>query len=408
VEEPEIARALGALILLNGLLALLQLLSAPVAAAYFRAPEIENLLRVQSLLYLVTPFIAVPNAILSRRMDFRSQAVVNLAAAIAAAGTAFAGALLGWGVWTLVLAPLVLFYVRGIGLVLVTRLRVRPNFKLAGSGTMLRFGGAQLVTQLFWFAQSQSDIFIGGRLLEPRELGVYTTALFLTQIFVGKFVPPLNEIAFSAYSRMEPDGEAIPRAFLRTVQMIMLVTLPFYFGLAVTAEPIVATMIGPKWRDAVPLVTVLALAMPFLTLQILHAPATNALGRPGIAARTALAGALIMPVAFLAGSRFGAQGLAFGWLIGMPLLTLVTARASLPVIGVAPGALLRTILPPFFCAAAMAAVVAVADQLLPVVDAPVRLAFLTALGACAYALLLRLTAYPLLKDAWALVAARKP
>jgi O-antigen/teichoic acid export membrane protein len=48
---------------------------------------------------------------------------------------------------------------------------------------------------------------------------------------------------------------------------------------------VVLTVLGPKWAETVPLVRVLALAMPFLTLQILFAPATNAIGRAGIALR---------------------------------------------------------------------------------------------------------------------------
>ncbi|MEI9927169.1 MAG: hypothetical protein WDN44_04915 [Sphingomonas sp.] len=39
-------------------------------------------------------------------MDFRKQAQVNLVSALAGAGTALAGALMGLGVWTLVAAPM--------------------------------------------------------------------------------------------------------------------------------------------------------------------------------------------------------------------------------------------------------------------------------------------------------------
>ena len=62
--------------------------------------------------------------------------------------------------------------------------------------------------QLFWFLQSQADVFIAGRQFSAHDLGIYTTSLFLTQIFVSKFVPPLNEVAFSAYARIQHDRDA--------------------------------------------------------------------------------------------------------------------------------------------------------------------------------------------------------
>src|SRR3546814_8944068 len=49
---------------------------------------------------------------LCRRMDFKRQAQVFTIASVASAAAALAGALAGLGVWTLVLAPIVLFTVR--------------------------------------------------------------------------------------------------------------------------------------------------------------------------------------------------------------------------------------------------------------------------------------------------------
>ena len=58
---------------------------------------------MQSLIYLTTPFIVLPTALLSRAMDFRAQAKVNMLASLASAATALGGALGGLGVWTLVI-----------------------------------------------------------------------------------------------------------------------------------------------------------------------------------------------------------------------------------------------------------------------------------------------------------------
>jgi hypothetical protein len=124
---------------------------------------------------------------------------------------------------------------------------------------MFRYGGAMVIVQFFWFVQSQSDVFIAGRVLSAHELGLYTTALFLTQILTAKFLPPLNEVAFAAYSRIQDDREAVGSSFLKSVRLIMLIALPFYLGFAATAEPLVLTMLGEKWRETIPLAWVLAL-----------------------------------------------------------------------------------------------------------------------------------------------------
>src|SRR5690606_28213777 len=146
---------------------------------------------------------------------------------------------------------------------------------------------------------TQADVFIAARYLSPHDLGLYAEGLFLTTVIAAKFVPPLNEVAFPAYSRIQDDGPALREAFLKAVKLIMLVTCPLYFGLVVVAHDAVHVVLGEKWDAMGPLVRVLALAMPLFTLHSLFNPAVSAIGRPGITMRSSLVGAAVMPLAFL-------------------------------------------------------------------------------------------------------------
>ncbi len=402
----QIRQVFGMLVLLNGGLALVQVALAPLAAAYFRQPMVAEMLTVQALLYLATPFIALAGALLSRGMDFRRQGQVHLLSAALSAATALGCAASGWGVWTLVAAPLVLFWTQAVGLTVLARSLVRPTFRFRGAGPLFRYGSAMVAVQFFWIVQSQADVLIAGRTFTTHQLGLYSTALFLTQILAAKFVPPLNHVAFAAYSRIQDRPDAIAEAFLRAVRLIMLIALPFYFGLAVTAEPVVLTVMGPKWAETVPLVRILAFAMPFMTLQILFQPATNALGRPGIALRAAAAGAALMTVCCLIGVRYGTLGMAAASLAAWPLLTAVTAALSLPAIGASFARLVRAAAPGLLASAAMGAAVAGLDSLLPAMAPPARLAILVPFGVALYAALLFAFARPLTDEVLRLVLRR--
>ena len=124
-------------------------------------------------------------------------------------------------------------------------------------------------------------------------------------------MPPLNEVAFPAYARIQDDLPALRAAFLKAVRLIMLVTCPLYFGLAVVAQDAVDLVLGEKWRAMAPLVAILAFGMPMFTLYSLFGPAVTALGRTGITMRSAMFGAMAMPLAFLfasSGARSGSPG----------------------------------------------------------------------------------------------------
>lgn len=408
VEPHRLRQAFTIMLLLNGALALLQLGIAPLAADYYDQPMVADLLRVQALLYLSTPFISVPEAIMGRALDFKRPALVNLIAAVASAATALVGALSGWGVWTLVFAPIAGFWVKALGYVIATGFRPIPSFDFRGTGAMVAYGASLLGGQLFWIVQSQADIFIGGRMLAPHQLGLYAEALFLTQIFVSKFVPPLNDVAFPAYARMQKDVSRVAWSFCKAVRLLLLLTCPIYLGMAVTAEPLVETLFGQKWLEMAPFVTILALAMPFMTVQVMFAPVSNALGRPGTTARIAGVGALLMPAAFLIGIRFGAIGLAWAWLAAFPLLTVVTARLAGAPMGLRLGDLVRAAAPGLGCSILMAGVVMGTDALIPPLPALLRLCVLVPVGGLAFLAALMLCARGTLMELVALVVRRAP
>ena len=382
---PRMMRQLfGMLIVLNGALALLQFAAAPLVADYYGQPVVATMLRWQALIFLTNPFLALGYAILSRGMDFRRQAQVNIVSALIGAAASLGGALGGLGVWTLVVAPIAMFGSRALGMALAARALIWPSFDFRGTWGIAGFGGMVALSQLLYFVQTQSDVVIAGRALDPHALGLYTTALFLAQIFVNKVVPPLNEVAFSAYSRVQDDPAAMAAGFLKSVRVILLLAIPFCLGLATTAQPLVRVVLGDKWVEAAPLLALLALAMPFMTLHVLFAPATNAVGRPGIGTRTAALGAVTMGLGFLAGVHWGAPGIAAAWLVGYPALTAITAAWSLPAIGVKARELGQAILPPVLAGVAMAVSVTLADRVAGGLPALPRLAVLVVIGAAIY------------------------
>jgi O-antigen/teichoic acid export membrane protein len=334
-------------------------------------------------------------------MDFRAPAQVRLAAALAGAITALAGALGGLGVWTLVAAPMAMLLTEAVGMTRAARAPIRPSFRFAGAGHIAGFGGVMTATQLFWFVQSQADVMIAGRVLDAHELGVYTTGLFLAQLLAAKFVPPINEVAYAAYSRQQGEGKADhgAAALLATIRLVMLVGLPAYAGLAVVAPVLVPVLLGEKWLEIIPLLPILAIAMSMLTLQILFAPATNARGNPGIALKVTMLGAVVMPAAFFIGSHWGVTGFAWGWVGGMAVLTAATIQLSRGLLGLRIAGLVRAIAPPLAAALVMAAGVALALGAMPAVMPLAALAAAVLLGVALYLGALQLIAPDRLAEA---------
>jgi len=408
VDQRRIGQVFGLLLLFSLAIAAIQFLGAPLMAAYYREPLVADMLRVQAVIFLTVPFTALPSSLLAKRLEFKLQGKINLVAAIISAMAALTLAWLGYGVWALVYAPIAGFVFKAIALTAAARSLVRPVFDMRGAGDLVRFGGALTICQLFWVVQSQSDIFIAGRQLDPHDLGLYAEALFLTLIVTGRFLPPINEVALPAYAELHRRGQSLAPYFMKTARTVLLVTTPIYLGLAITAESAVLTLFGEKWVEMIPFVEGLALAMPAMALQIICSPATNAMGMPKYYLMSNGAGALIFPAAFLIAISSGPMGLVHAWWLGATLLLALTLRLTLPAINLSFARFARELTPVVVASCAMVLAVFVCAMLfkpeLPLLD----LILHAGIGAATYACVLWLFWPHVIAETWEMLRQSNP
>ena len=407
VSQRIIRQALGIMMVLNCGIAAIQFAAAPLVAAYFKNPHVADLLRVLAFIYVATPFIIVPEVLLSRGLNFKAQAIVNLTSAIVGAAVSLVCAINGYGVWTLVYAPITMSLVRAVGLTIAARMFILPLFDFRGTGHIVRFGGALMVSHLCWVIQSQADVTIAGRQLGEHDVGLYATALFLSQLIVAKFVPPLNQVAFPAYAKLQDDPAGVRAAFLDSLRLIMLVTAPIFLGIAAIAPTLVAALFKTEWQDMAPLVRLTALAMPAMTLQVLFAPVNNAMGRPQLSMRSSMIGALLFLAGFMTGVQWGTLGLAVAWLVCAPALLIATIIISRPSTRAGIRDTMAATAPALIAAAGMALlIIAVEAQLAPHIPPLPHLALQIIGGALAYLAFSRLLQWQTLIRLLALVRGR--
>lgn len=385
ISDRQVRQFFGLMIITSLSLAALQLLVAPLAGDFYRSRPVQDILSVQSILYLFLPFITIPTALASRRMAFKGQALVHFCAMLGSGATVLTMAWSGYGAWSLVGGTIALAAIRAAGMTIGMRWLVWPSFDFTGMGAMLRFGTAATLNGVIWLFYTQADVLIAGRSLEPHQIGLYSEALFLAALPVSKFIPALNEVGLAAYARIQDDKVAIRWNLLRAAGIVSAVTFPIFFGLAATAHLFVPVIMGKQWLEAVPLIAALPFAMPLYAISSLLTPAINALGRPGLLTVNALVGLIIMPAAFLYGVREGEFGLVKAWLVGYPILFAITAQRSLRVIRLGWWTLAMAVLPALAASGVMAAAVWAMDRAFAHWPDGAQLGAMVAGGAIVYA-----------------------
>ena len=112
----------------------------------------------------------------------------------------------------------------------------RPRFALCrASAAPARFGGFITIDRLLWYVYSQADALIIGKLLGKEILGLYSVGMHLASLPMQKLAGMLNEIGFSAFTRLQEDRAGLREHFIKAVRLLSLLSFPVFFGISSVA-----------------------------------------------------------------------------------------------------------------------------------------------------------------------------
>lgn len=317
LSERQIAQ-LGGLAFLAGLVAcaVTTVLAEPVSRA-LRLPQLEAVLIVLGASTAVATLNALPTALLQRRLDFKGLASLEVLRAIAASLALLLFAVFGFGYWSLVLNEVV------AGVVFAAALYWRTRYTLAWPklreiSASLRLSGEVMASRLAWYAYSNADLAIVSRRMGAAVLGDYSMAWTLTSLPSEKISSVIVAVTPGIFARVQSDNVEIGRYFLLLIEGLAILLFPATVGIALVAPELVTVILGEKWRGAIPLVQALGLFVAIRSITPLCAQLLIARLRGGLVAKYAILTAVVLPVGFLVGSRWGALGVALTWTLLYP------------------------------------------------------------------------------------------
>ncbi|MFZ3235659.1 MAG: lipopolysaccharide biosynthesis protein [Stellaceae bacterium] len=346
VTDDDLRSVFGLVLLINAACLLLLCALAYPMAWFYGQPRLVALLQVASLLFVATAFQAVPRAQLDKRLDLKTVSRVDLVARIAGGATVLSLAWDGFGVWSLLIGPLLTAVLRALGFSLGAGWLRWPQLKIANLHGILRSGGLRTVEQALWYVYMNSDIFVIGKLLGADLVGAYWVARNLAAMPIDKFALTVRPAAFPAFALVQHDRAGSLRYLRKATRLLAFLCFPVLFGLAATAPQAVAIALGPKWAVAAMPVAILAVGMAFRPVGLVITPFLMGLGEFAASFRNTLFATILFPAAFVVGSHWGLLGVCAAWLAATPVQLLVLIRRAALVSGSSIGHLLTPLLSP--------------------------------------------------------------
>jgi len=356
--------SVGQLGQLNGLAVLLGLagLLASCAVAiplgrFFHAPQLPLVVVAMSTTFVITSFKTVPLALLQRDLRFKALAFIDLSQALVLAVSMVGFAVAGFRYWTLVCGG-VLSALISTGAIL--RLRRAPLAwpRRTSLKPAITLSSNVLISRLCWYASSNADFLVAGRILGKAALGFYNVGWTLANVPVDKVTALVGQVTPAVFSTVQTDPAALRRYLLRITEGIALITFPLGLGLALVAQDFVLVVLGSKWSATIAPLRLLAAYAAFRSITPLLPTVLHTIRDTRFEMWNMVAAAVVMPTSFyLCGQRWGTVGLAVAWVLVDPLFAFMLYWRTLSKIELSPRAYLRALWPALSGSALMAAAV---------------------------------------------------
>jgi PST family polysaccharide transporter len=382
-------------------IAVLTAATAPLVADLYSLPELTNVLRALSVVFVFAALDSTQSALLAREMKFRVQAVRRLVASVSSGAVAVTLALSGAGVWALVAQTLVY---EGLIVVLLWSLvswRPTRRFSMPAFKELFGFGFRLTLIRILTNVGAYGDNLLIGVVVGAVALGYYVVGFRVVVVINTLISLALTQIVLSAFSRLQHDRGLLNAAFYRSTRLAAAISLPIYAGLALVAHPLTVFVFGAKWAPSAPVMQALTLAGFVQGQLIFTTQYVIALGRVRNELRWTAGLIVAELVAFAIAVQFGIVAVALS--LGLVLLAAWPLR--LHRLGVWGGIRLRSYFRVFprllLAAAAMAAAVYGASQALSGASDAVTLLAEVTIGATVYPLALGVFARAELREMWA-------
>lgn len=315
------------------LLYLIMFIVAPFIAAFYKMPELTSVVRVLSLILIISGVKNVQQAYVSRNMQFKKFFFSTIGGTIGAAVVGIVMAYLGFGVWALVAQMLFNAAVDTIILWITVKWRPKMMFSFERLKALFSFGWKLLVSSLLDTVYNDLRQLIIGKLYSSNDLAFYNQGKKFPHLIVTNINTSIDSVLLPTMSKAQDDKNAVRSMTRRAIKTSTYIMMPVMIGLAVCAEPLVSLILTDKWLPCVLFLRVFCITYAFYPIHTANLNAIKAMGRSDLFLKLEILKKIIGLTAILITMWISVEAMAYSLLVTTLLNQIINSWPNKKLLG---------------------------------------------------------------------------
>ncbi|MCR4742713.1 MAG: lipopolysaccharide biosynthesis protein [Treponema sp.] len=294
---------------------LIMFFAAPFIASFYKIPELRPVIRVLSLMLVISGVKNVQQAYVSKNLMFKRFFFATLGGTLGAAVIGIVMALKGFGVWALVAQMLFNNLVDTIILWITVKWRPKLCFSFKRLGGLFSYGWKLLVSALIDTVYTKLRQLVIGKMYTSEDLAFYNKGEQFPDLIVRNIASSIDSVLLPAMSEEQDDVSRVKEMTRKSITVSTYVMMPMMMGLAVCAEPLVRLILTDKWLPCLPFIRIFCFTCAFYPIHSSNLNAIKALGRSDLFLKLEIAKKIVGMIALLSTMWFGVMPMAYSLLV---------------------------------------------------------------------------------------------
>ena len=254
-------------------------LAAPYIAQFYKTSILIPLTRIMGLNLLLNSLCVVQQALLTARIDFKTQAKISLNAAVVSGLVGIGFAYAGYGVWALAIQSVLASVIRTVLLWILAKWRPKAKFSKQSFRNLFGYGSKLLASGLLDTIYNNLYTIVIGKRFSVATLGVYSRADQWANFLAINVTGILQRVTFPILSSIQNEDERLRVNYRKFLRVSGFVIFPLMMGLAAIADPLTRFILTDKWADSIPLLRILCFALMFYPIHAINLNLLQVKGR---------------------------------------------------------------------------------------------------------------------------------
>lgn len=308
-------------------------LVAPLLGGFFKSEALVGIIRWLGLSVFIIKFGMISRSLIERDMNFRVLMLVDVGSYVFGYATVgITMALMGYGVWSIVVAKLAQCCLQSVVLFASRPHSVKPTFSSRPYKEIGVYGGGLTLARLFGNIASQGVPFVVGRFCGLALLGFYERAATIA-VMPGQYLGYLmDKVLFPAMSQIQDHTERLKNAYLSAIGLVNLILFPLSVLVFVAAPEIISVLLGPGWAQAIVPLRILVVTLSLAISVNLSDTLVRAMGAVYASAKRQAIFAVLMIFGSWVGHHWGIAGVAVAVNLAMIVHYVLMTQLSLKLI----------------------------------------------------------------------------